>query len=668
MLAVSSTAVLACVLLLTGGGPRDDRASAVPHTISARPHPFDPDWLEVELILQHKCTGCHRRQTKRHDLSSYEAILAAGQDTGMPSIVPGDPESSYLWEMVAWNAAAAIDSELPDEPMMPDDKHEWLTKGQLEVVYRWIQNGALQYVLPPGCNIRPLLEVDFPSARQCKQCHPQQYEEWSRSMHHYAQHSPVFEAFNLTLEERTGGTIGTFCSRCHTPLGTALGEDGLRRNIHRSRLSMEGVTCVVCHRQSEPFYKASGRQFIQPGQLVDECMYGPFDDPVTTQTGAHDAAARPYLKQSAFCGSCHDVLSPDGVRLEEAFSEWLNSPAAKQGITCQQCHMGPVQGQPIPEHRRPLGRAAVVPGVDPALIPLRPLSDHTFAGPDYSLLPDTEFPHKLDWMYETDYRRPECLTPHQQKTLQELRIRNRHQLATANSKRYELLRAAACIRVGAPKFAAVGDTIDVRVDVTSKVAGHSFPSGFTAERQVWVAVTVYDPCGRVVFCSGDLDENGDLRDSHSYAVEAGQIASDRHLLNFQNKFIALTTRGTERSIVLSVNRHLQPLNVVRPATRVSASYGRPPTFRLAKGSIPPLGTIGQNYPVHLPQAGTYVVDARLNFRHLPPVLLDEIGIPHLKHLLEIVVVDSARHVIHVGSASNAHGVPLISLETRPPLR
>ena len=50
----------------------------------------------------------------------------------------------------------------------------------------------------------------------------------------------------------------------------------------------------------------------------------------------------------------------------------------------------------------------------------------------YSLLPDTEFPHKLDWMYEVDYRSSD-LTPHQQETLTTLRIRNRQQLAALRS-------------------------------------------------------------------------------------------------------------------------------------------------------------------------------------------------------------------------------------------
>ena len=46
----------------------------------------------------------------------------------------------------------------------------------------------------------------------------------------------------------------------------------------------------------------------------------------------------------------------------------------------------------------------------------------------------------------------------------------------------------------------------------------------------------------------------DLRDEHSHAVLTGHVPADHHLLNFQNKFIALANKGPERSVVLSVNR------------------------------------------------------------------------------------------------------------------
>jgi len=624
-----------------------NQAVAAPHLISKIDHPFDADWLEVQYMLRTKCEACHRAGTDRCDFTSYAELMKCEVD-GEPIIEPGDIDDSMMWGYVAWNVDAEEDSDLSDSPEMPPEKHEWLSAGQLATLKRWIENGALEYKLPATCNSRPLLESDFPPAKQCAGCHPKQYEEWSRSMHHYAQHSPIFEAFNLTLVERTGGTIGTFCSRCHTPIGTSLGETASVRNVHRSRISMEGVTCVVCHRRKDGQYKSSGRIKFEPGDLLDTCVYGPFDDPATEKHDAHPASGLPYLKSSQFCGECHDVTNPAGVRLEEAFSEWQNSPAAKQGITCQQCHMGHIPGVPVPDDQRPLGRAAVIDGVDEEDLPERRLTDHTFAGPDYSLLPDTEFPHKLDWMYETDYRDSGALTPYQQRTLRELRIKNRKQLAKASEARKALLRNSLKMKVVHPTQARSGKKIDLQVDVTSLMSGHNFPTGFTAERQGWVQVEVRDPAGRLLFTSGDLDSNGDLRDDHSHDVLTGKGAIDHYLMNFQSKFVTLTNKGTERSVVLSVNRHIQPVNVLRPAAFPSASFGRPTTFRVSKGSLPPLATRTQHYPITLPNCvGPCSVSVRLNFRHLPPSLLDHIGTPHLKHLLEIVVIDSHLGTIEV---------------------
>jgi hypothetical protein len=622
---------------------------AAPHTISSVEHPYDSDWPDVRLILAQKCNACHRPGTEQTDLTSWDAIVDSPPLDGEKLVVPGNLESSLLWQYVVWNVSEQADSDEADEPLMPPEKAEWLTAGQLETFARWIRNGGLKYRLPDTCDTWPLTEIDFPSARECSTCHPKQFTEWSRSMHAYAQHSPVFEAFNLTLQERTSGTLGTFCTRCHTPLGTALGENGQRRNVNRSRLSMEGVTCVTCHRVDMSYYKASTRRHIVPGKLSEGCMYGPFQDAVSVDENSHGAVKSVSIRSSAFCGTCHDVFSPEGIRLEEAFSEWQNSPAAKDKHTCQHCHMGPVQGLPYRECERPLGRAAMVPGIDPEKIPLRPLSDHTFAGPDYSLLPDTEFPYKLDWMYETDYRRTDRLTLHQKMTLDQLRRKNRRQLRIARDKRYELLQNAAEIKVAAPDTASCGDRMAVRVDVRNLVAGHNFPTGFTEERQLWVSLELCDQFGRSVFSTGDFDNNGDLRDEHSHAILGGHAHWDRHLLNFQSKFVGLATRGTERPLILSVNRQLAPLNIFRPAPEPTAAFGRPSTFRISKGSIAPLSTVSRKYSIRIPDSiGNYCLRVRLNYRHLPPHLMDEIGTPHLKPLLETVIIDQHDSVIRIG--------------------
>ncbi len=637
-------ALCASVLLLSF--PSEEPVIAAPPVVHQREHPFDPDWVLVHQILSTKCTSCHRAGTERQDFTTYESLMSAGVDSGYPAVVPGKADVSAIWESCSWNVEARAECELPDQPEMPPERFDWLTAGQLVTLKRWINNGALQYKLPAQCNTRPLMEMDFPSAKQCAGCHPKQYDEWSRSMHAYAQHSPITEAFNLVLQERTGGTMGTFCTRCHTPIGTALGENGVLRNVHRSRISMEGVTCVACHRRKDGRYKANGRVRVEPGKLLDTCIYGPFDDSRNVE-GSHASAHKPYIKSSQFCGECHDVTNPVGVRLEEAFSEWQNSPAAKKGITCQHCHMGPVQGVPTRDCDRPVGRAAVVPGIDPRLIPLRPLADHTFAGPDYSLLPDTEFPHKLDWMYEKEYDQAK-LTPYEQWSLNELRRRNRKSLAKADEKRYELLSNSARIKVTHPRIARASQRIHVDVDVASIFEGHSLPTGFTAERQVWISIEVRDPSGRLVFASGDVDKNQDLRDDHSHDVITRKIPRDPYLVNFQSKFITLTNKGTERSVTIAVNRHLAPLNVLRPATGVSASFGRPPIFRVSKSSLPPLRARTQRYPVRLSKCnGRHTVNVCLNYRHLPPSLLDHIGTPHLKHLLEIVVLDQYQGIISV---------------------
>ncbi|MBI2478761.1 MAG: hypothetical protein HYV60_09050, partial [Planctomycetia bacterium] len=172
------------------------------------------------------------------------------------------------------------------------------------------------------------------------------------------------------------------------------------------------------------------------------------------------------------------------------------------------------------------------------------------------------------------------------------------------------------------------------------------PTGFTAERQVWVSVEVLSPDGQLVFASGGLDHNLDLLEEHSYDVITGKLPLDKYLLNFQNKFTALTNKGTERPVVVSVNRHISPTTVLRPNPQPAISFGRPADFRIAKASLPPLKTIGRTYPVRLPDCpGLYTVRVKLNFRHLPPTLLDHVGVPHLKHLLEIVVLDEYESVI-----------------------
>ena len=99
------------------------------------------------------------------------------------------------------------------------------------------------------------------------------------------------------------------------------------------------------------------------------------------------------ISNPIFCAMCHDVTLFNGFRLEEAFSEYRMSPAAKNGVTCQDCHMGKVQGRFLGEDNYEFGPAAVVGG-EPT--ESRKLTSHSFAGPDYSIIHPGIFPHNAE--------------------------------------------------------------------------------------------------------------------------------------------------------------------------------------------------------------------------------------------------------------------------------
>jgi hypothetical protein len=48
----------------------------------------------------------------------------------------------------------------------------------------------------------------------------------------------------------------------------------------------------------------------------------------------------PVYRQSRYCGACHEGIV-FGVHAYGTYSEWLESPAKKQGKQCQDCHMAP---------------------------------------------------------------------------------------------------------------------------------------------------------------------------------------------------------------------------------------------------------------------------------------------------------------------------------------
>ena len=508
-------------------------------------------------------------------------------------------------------------------------------------------------------------EDRFPSATTCAPCHAEIYREWSVSSHAYAQLSPVFNAMQAKITRLTNGTNGDFCIRCHTPVGMNLGEPTFMPNLDRHPTSREGVTCVVCHRQDQAQGKVSGRLPLVEGSLYDP-VFGPSGndelrrlietgdlhlqtDPARPGRAVH-AAARSFsqLPRSDMCGSCHDVNFVNGFRLEEAFSEYKHSPAAGKGVTCQDCHMGTEPGVPSGYATGPAARVG-----DRATRP-RKRTNHMFAGPDHSIVHPGIFPHNpeaqefatlREWLtfdheagWGTDAFEeavsedhefpPRWAEPDDRYDARDIISDNLDLLAEMDVQRRQLLRAG--YHLGDVVVERADERgLAFRVEFRNGTDGHNVPTGFDAERLVWLHVTVTDAAGTVVFESGDLDPNGDVRDSHSVYVHDGALPADKQLFSLQSRFLVRMVRGGEREQVLAVPYSPSPLVFARPATRSTILTGRPVNARKHRRTIPPEGSEWASYTVGRDAlagtTGPYYATIRIKAGMVPVNLVHEIA-------------------------------------------
>lgn len=508
------------------------------------------------------------------------------------------------------------------------------------------------------------VEDRYPAAATCGICHPKHYKEWSVSQHAYAQLSPIYLSLNNKINQLSNGSNGDFCLRCHNPVGANLGESTFESNLDRHPTSREGITCVVCHRINKNYNKVSGRLALVEGGLT-EPVFGPegnagvketleqpekfrvVTDPKEPGRKIHnEAKVFDPIKSSTFCGSCHDVTLFNGFRLEEAFSEYRVSPAAKRGETCQDCHMGKIQGKVSGYEQGP---AAVVGDVPTKT---RKITNHLFSGPDYPVIHPGIFPHNQkaaafktmrEWLqfkheegWGTDAFESKVSANYKFPKAWES-IDDRYDAREILNEQFELLEYAKRKRLEVLKNGFVLSDVLIdradenglafRVRVRNGTDGHNVPTGFTGERLVWLDVTVTDRDGNTVFRSGDRDPNGDVRDGHSSYVHAGKVKLDPYLFSLQSIFVTQNGRGGEIEHVIPIPFPTFALPRVLPSTTSLVFTGEPATERNHKKGIEPNGERWAKYKVEANQLtgkGPYKATIKLKAQAVPINLITAI--------------------------------------------
>lgn len=220
------------------------------------------------------------------------SIVTGFSGTSMSAYAPPARSGSDLWNLVTY--LRSLQRPPPDRPHRAIDT-----------------TTAATYWRPPlraGTG-----SIASPS---CATCHPLQFADWSRSRHAMAMGPGVWAQMH---ERDSGGN----CTSCHAPLA---------EQAEDAYLQADSVTCAACH--------------VRAGQV-----FGPAPTPSTllplvsgSRSGHGKVQTRAFFEQSDFCAGCHHfppgtAPTVNGTTLQNTFEEWRNSRAAREGRTCQTCHM-----------------------------------------------------------------------------------------------------------------------------------------------------------------------------------------------------------------------------------------------------------------------------------------------------------------------------------------
>lgn len=178
------------------------------------------------------------------------------------------------------------------------------------------------------------------SPQSCATCHAAQFEDWRQSLHSRAMGPGVLgQLLNMPAgarEDHQG------CLRCHAPLAeqadslvAAIGSPPQTRaqpagEGEGAALHDQGLVCAGCHVRKGEWHGPPRRDGS-----------GPVGDKNSAPHGGWKANAA--FESSRFCAACHqfdkDGFALNGKLLENTFAEWQESRYAREGASCQSCHM-----------------------------------------------------------------------------------------------------------------------------------------------------------------------------------------------------------------------------------------------------------------------------------------------------------------------------------------
>ena len=332
-------------------------------------------------------------------------------------------------------------------------------------------------------------------------CHTQIYNEWSTSAHRYAAMDPIFQRIQNVMATQNGPESTRYCGGCHDPISLFSGT----KNVLVEKLTglegyNEGVSCLACHSiQKTDIQGNADYTIFQPKEYLwqwsrDHTLAAVARNfLIRTWPEQHDRLSKRMYKKPEYCAACHkqfidqEVNRVGWVQLQNQYDNWAASHWNHKGdpkttVECRECHM------------------PLVDSTDPA------------AGDsmDYNRSPE-DHKHRSHRFLAANTFVPALLhlngaEKHVQLTTAWLQ--GRIEIPEIRDKWAE--GPVVKIRIEAPPAITPGQTMPVRIIMTSNKVGHDYPTGPLDMIQSWVELRVQDESGKLVFASGERDQRNFL--------------------------------------------------------------------------------------------------------------------------------------------------------------
>src|SRR5579871_5609473 len=375
----------------------------------------------------------------------------------------------------------------------------------------------------------------FMDSAACGECHKEIYQQWKSSVHHFASFNNQFYRKAIEYMQDTIGTKPSkWCAGCHDH---AVFFNGRFDRPIKEQIDTEeahaGLACTSCHAITHVDSSMGNGGFT--------IEYPPLHELATSKNPVIHALdhfltylnpephrqtfMKPFMRQDApeYCSACHKVhldVPVNNYRWFRGFNDydnWQASGVSGQGArsfyypakssTCVDCHMPLVPSQDpgnhdgqIHSHRFPAANTALA-----------------YVNKDDGQLKAEEDFLKSGFI-TVDIFSATPVDAHKGETEMVRRSGEGPQLMSgfavgeeADQQRDVVIREVGQVAAPLDKAAPVlapGSTARVDVVVRTRKIGHFFPAGTVDAFDVWLELQGRDADGRVIFWSGEVEDNG----------------------------------------------------------------------------------------------------------------------------------------------------------------